>query len=183
MNISPQQANAALAEAHRTVDRSKILYGYQQKTPQFIIWGLVWFVGYLMSYFLPSKQGWSWLILDTLGAIASFWVAQRNQRQHGRRDDWRLFAVGITLCAFIVLTFQILTPHSSKQITSFIPLLFGTLYVLVGIWVGLRLVVAGIAIMGLTLVAYFWIDNYFNIWMAVVGGGALVATGLWLRRV
>lgn len=183
MNMSPQQANAALADAHQTVERSRILYGYQQRTPYFIVWGLVWFVAYSMSHFLPSKQGSIWLVLDMLGASASFWIARRNQRQHGHRDDWRWLAVGATLCAFIIFTFQILTPHSSKQIASYIPLLFGTIYVVVGIWYGPRLIVAGVAIMGLSLIGYFWIDTYFNLWMAVLGGGALVGTGLWLRRV
>jgi hypothetical protein len=34
----------------------------------------------------------------------------------------------------------------------------------------------------LTLFGYVTLASHFYLWMAVVGGGALVLAGLWLRR-
>ena len=33
----------------------------------------------------------------------------------------------------------------------------------------------------LTVGGYFWLAPYFMLWMAGVGGGALILGGLWLR--
>ena len=38
-----------------------------------------------------------------------------------------------------------------------------------------------VAIAVLTLVGFFWLPQLFLLWMAVVGGGALIFAGLWLR--
>ena len=57
-----------------------------------------------------------------------------------------------------------------------------TAYVLGGLWLGLRLAVAGIVLGLLTLLGYFLLRDYFLLWMAVVGSGALLIAGLWLKR-
>ena len=51
-----------------------------------------------------------------------------------------------------------------------------------GLWLGLRLVVAGTVLGLLTLGGYFLLRDYFLLWMAVVGSGALLLAGVWLRR-
>lgn len=33
------------------------------------------------------------------------------------------------------------------------------------------------------MAGYELLQEHFNLWMALVGGGALVSTGLWFRRV
>jgi hypothetical protein len=33
-----------------------------------------------------------------------------------------------------------------------------------------------------TQVAYFYLREYFFHWMALVGGGSLLLTGLWMRK-
>jgi hypothetical protein len=43
------------------------------------------------------------------------------------------------------------------------------------------LTVTGIGMAALTLVGYYLFPAYFFFWMAVVGGGALMLAGLWLR--
>ena len=52
-----------------------------------------------------------------------------------------------------------------------------------GIWRGLRFRYAGIAVGALTLGGWFWLPEYFLLWMAAVGGGSLILVGLWLRKV
>jgi hypothetical protein len=47
----------------------------------------------------------------------------------------------------------------------------------------LRFLYAGIALGALTLIGWFWLPHYFLPWMAAVGGGALILTGFWLRKV
>jgi hypothetical protein len=48
---------------------------------------------------------------------------------------------------------------------------------------GTRYVVSGIAVAALTLAGFFLLKQHFLLWMAAVGGGAMILAGLWLRRV
>jgi len=68
------------------------------------------------------------------------------------------------------------------QIGALIPLLFAWIYIVMGVWMGWRFALAGVALGALTLGGFFLIHQHFLLWMAFVGGGTLVATGLWLRR-
>jgi hypothetical protein len=96
---------------------------------------------------------------------------------------WRIAGMGFSLCVFFAATFAVMAPLSGKQVSSFITLTVALAYVLVGLWAGLRWIVAGVAVAALTLFAYFVVPAYFNTWMGLVGGGVLVVTGYWLRRV
>lgn len=99
------------------------------------------------------------------------------------KDGWRyLAAVGSTV-AFMLLTYAIMQPRDSAQLGAFPALLVSFLYVLAGIWKGARWTVVGIVVAGLTMAGYELLQEHFNLWMALVGGGTLVCTGLWFRRV
>ena len=63
------------------------------------------------------------------------------------------------------------------------PLVVAMFYALLGVWKGVRFLVAGAALAALTLGGMFWLPQYFLLWMAAVGGGSLVLVGLWLRKV
>jgi hypothetical protein len=57
-------------------------------------------------------------------------------------------------------------------------------YCLIGIWVrGARMLMAGMTLAALTLFGFFFLKQYFALWMAVVGGGGLVLGGFWLKSV
>jgi DNA-binding MarR family transcriptional regulator len=63
------------------------------------------------------------------------------------------------------------------------PLLVALWYALLGIWRrGMRMALLGLVLGLLTVAGYFWLAQYFLLWMAVVGGGALILGGFWLRR-
>ncbi len=53
---------------------------------------------------------------------------------------------------------------------------------MVGLWLGPGFLVIGLGITVLTLIGYFFVGAYFELWMAFVNGGGLVLGGLWMRR-
>ena len=89
----------------------------------------------------------------------------------------------LTAFIFIAATLAVMAPVSGRQVGAFIPLVVAASYALAGIWCGSRFIVAGAAIAGLTLAGFFLLPAHFNLWMAAVGGGALLLAGLWLRSV
>ncbi len=47
---------------------------------------------------------------------------------------------------------------------------------------GISFYPAGRLLAAATLGAYFFLKDFFFVWMAVAGGGSLLLTGLWMRN-
>lgn len=179
MTISPQDAAAALRDIEDTQGRSATLRDYEHAAPHFLIWGIIWAVGYGLSDFFPTHGYAFWTILVPVGLAAGAFV----QRGNTRAKAWRYGAAVLAIFAFFYATFWIMAPVSSRQVAAFIPLFVALMYVLRGIWTGLRYVVAGIMTAVLTLTGFWLLTTHFLLWMAAVGGAALILAGLWMRRV
>jgi len=182
MTISKEQAKSALQDLQQVGDRSATLYKYTRISPHLILWGCVWMSGYGLSDAFPSQTGLIWLIANSIGAAISIYLARAWFRGIGQAN-WRVGYAILSILTFTVATVAILPPHAGRQIAAFIPMVIATTYVLVGIWHGRRLVILGTLTGALTLLGYFLLYSHFNLWMAVVGGGALVLAGAWLKRV
>ena len=55
-------------------------------------------------------------------------------------------------------------------------------YVVGGLWLGRFFVWLGLGVTAVTLVSLFALPDYFWIVMAVIGGGAMLLSGLHMRR-
>ncbi|HET7214347.1 MAG TPA: hypothetical protein VFL79_12205 [Terriglobia bacterium] len=184
MSMTNSNAARSLDEIQRAQRRSAAAYSYQKASPHLIVWGVIWVAGYSTTYFRPQANAAVWLILVLLGVTADFWIGLRaateNSHAHGRRFAASLLAAFL----FFVALFTIMPPRSGSQVGAIIPIFFGLCYAIAGIWKqGLRFVLLGLAVGVLTVAGYFWLAQFFLLWMAAVGGGALILGGLWLRRV
>jgi hypothetical protein len=183
MSMPNQQAAESLHEIEHTVRRSAAAYGYQKASPHLIQWGVVWMAGYSLTYVRPQ---WSavWPVLVLLGIAGDFGIARYTRSKGSLTSDWRFASTALALFLFFVALFAIMPPRSGAQAGAFFPIFVGLCYAIVGIWKrAARMVLVGLAVGVLTVGGYFWLPQYFLPWMAVVGGGALILGGLWLRRV
>jgi len=178
MTIPPHEAAQALAAVERTQSRSATLRGYRGAAPHLILWGILWAIGYGLTDFFPARAGAVWTVIVLVGTSASLAGFLRQSRV----EAGRYLTVTIALAAFCLATFAVFKPADPRPIAAFIPLLIATAYVIGGLWLGARFVVAGLAVAALTLAGFFLLPAHFLLWMAGIGGGALVLTGLWLRR-
>ena len=183
--IGFEEARQALNTVQAATQRGTMLYRYRQASPHFILWGLVWALGYGMSDLWPAHAGWIWLGLDATGVMASMLItrADRARRDASQATTWRIAGLGLTLLVFFVAAFWVMAPQTGRQVSTFITLTVALAYTVVGLWAGPRWIMAGVAVCALSLIAYFHVPVYFNTWMGLVGGGALVLSGVWLRRV
>lgn len=179
MVLSPQDAAGALREIETAQARSATLHGYARSSPQLLLWGVLWMIGYGLNDLFPRHGGAIWAAIVPIGLIAGF-VALRRA---GSGAGWRYGAVALTLVAFFCAAFFILRPIHDRQIAALIPLAVGTAYVMAGIWRGPRYVITGIAVAALTLAGFFLVTEHFFLWMAAVGGASLIMAGIWLKRV
>jgi hypothetical protein len=72
---------------------------------------------------------------------------------------------------------------TGRQVGAFIPLVVAASYAVVGLWQGLRFIMAGMVFAGLTLAGFFLLPAHSAPWMAGVGGGALILAGCWFPEV
>lgn len=179
MTLSPHDAAAALRDIDAAQARSAALREYQRAAPHFIIWGILWAVGYGLSDLFPAEVNAIWAVIVPIGIVAGV-VAMRGSRG---ASGWRYAVAMVAILAFFAASAFVLAPVSGRQVAALIPLFVALMYVLRGIWAGARYIVAGIAVAVLTLAGFFLLREHFALWMAAVGGGALILGGLWLRRV
>jgi hypothetical protein len=185
MPLSPNEAADALRDISQTEQRSSNAYGYASASPYFILWGLVWMIGYGATDLAPRQAGLVWLVADAVGFLASFYLGWRGKLSASAGvkalKTWRVVATALAIAGFVTATFLVLPPTRSEQTGAFIPLLFAFLYAIFGIWGGVRILITGVALAALTLGGFFYLHQHFMLWMGFVGGGGLILGGIWLR--
>jgi hypothetical protein len=193
MTLSINQAADSLREIEKTGHRSASAYGYAKSSPHLILWGVIWFAGYLQTaIFVPAHLGHLigpvWLGLDVLGFAGTAVIGYHQDRGQAADSEARLrgrrFAGSFAIIVlFILSSFAVIGHVSAVQQAAFWPLVVAMFYAIMGLWSGKRFLVTGLALTALTLVGFFWLRESFYYWMAVIGGGALVLAGLWFRKV
>jgi len=180
--IDAKEAASALSDIvsiARRVRRSRI---YKITSLMLILWGGVSCVGYLLTYFSPSTAYYTWLAVYVVGIAGSIVIATVQRRQSGiRMVDLRMSTAAALFIVFGLFT-CLLGHFGPRELSTFWPIYFMLAYVLVGLWTGLAFVVIGLSIAVLTLIGYFFVGAWFDLWMAVVSGGGLMLGGLWMRR-
>ncbi|MEQ1755839.1 MAG: hypothetical protein ABL973_17085 [Micropepsaceae bacterium] len=185
MPISPEEASKTLEEIDRTGDYSRELHVYREASPHFLIWGLVWAFGYAVTDYAPEYRNLTWGAGIAVGALGSIILASR-QSQGGSRAragfTWRYAAISAGFAAFFGVMSSVLTLEP-RQVDAFVPLVFAGAYLFAGLWAGLRFSLCGVVLAVAVLVGYYNAGPHFSLWMAFAGGGVLMLTSFWLRRV
>lgn len=191
MTITPEQAAAALRDIDDTSARSRRLSAYAQGSPYFFLWGIIWIVGYLATAIVPASANTAWLILWAVGLGGGVLIGRRRARLAGgdaqdaasrKRFNRRLLTSWLVLIVFWMATYAILQPREGNQFSAFPALLMGAAYAFVGvIWLP-RYLPVGLIVMAATVFGYFYLASWFAYWLALVGGGGLLLTGVWLRK-
>lgn len=187
MSLSSKEAAESLSDVEQAARRSALAFGYRKASPFFFLWGVIWFLGYGGDDLFPATSGYRWLALLIAAAIASFFIVRcyddRGQSKNRMKIGLRITALIAISYFFIVATYSIFSPLRGIQQGAFVPLLVGAVYACMGLWLGVRFVVAGVLLAGLALGGFFYLHEHFALWMAFAGSGALILAGFWLRTV
>jgi len=209
MEISSEEARESLAQAQDAAARTRKLLACRGADALFVVWGLVWFLGYLGTEFAPrllalTKGGevrgetvfWTvnglWLALIALGTAVSAAVWKRRsptKTDGGARFGWfwLLLYVYVNFWIFLLWPFiKVEGPVESVRFWRHMGAIGATVpmfaYVVMGLWLDHFMIWIGLAITGLTVLGLFLVPAWFWIWMAVMGGGSLVSTGFLIRN-
>ncbi|WP_165190912.1 hypothetical protein [Caulobacter soli] len=183
MGISKSEAASALTDIERTAGRGRLLKGYHVAGPILMAWGVIWAIGYSGMGLLPPER-WSliWLPLDVLGVVATLLLSRGGKSGARTSQAWKIWASVLAIMAFMIATYVVFQPTSVEPAIVYPGLMTGLVYAGVGIAFAPRYLWIGGAVFIATLVGYFAFQPWLAFWMAAVGGGGLIAGGLWLRR-
>jgi hypothetical protein len=181
MPVSPEQASEALDLVADVQARSKTLYGYWRGAPHLILWGVLWMMGFGLADVFPSHVTIIWSVVTPVGIAAGIVIDRYRDDERASRD-WKYAIIMLAFAAFFFAAFAVMKPHDPNQASAFICLVVALIYVLMGLWFGVRYIAGGMLIAALTLAGFFLLHSHFSLWMASIGGSALIFTGLWLRK-
>lgn len=168
-------AAAALAEVQGARRRSAELRGYSHAGKHLVAWGLVWLVGNLSVQFAPAAAVWVWGAAVVL--VVSFQLLSAGKRRGG----WRVLATVGTGLGFYAAASALLGVQPWLQ-SAFASLIVAAIYVGLGIWIGARFAWIGLLLAAIILTARFAFPAWLPLALGAGGGGALILSGLWLRR-
>lgn len=181
--IDSQQASEALNDINDVVRRLRQSRIYNVASLMLIMWGVLVFAGYLLSYLAPPHAGYGWLAVYVLGTAGSIIISPFNRARTGIRTlDLRMLAAFLLFIAFGIFVSVWLGHFTPRQMGTFWPIYFMLAYTIVGLWAGWMFAAIGLSITALTLIGYFFLGAAFDLWMAFVDGGGLILGGLWMRR-
>lgn len=189
--MKPEEALEQIAYMRRLVDDSRVkLSGFG---PYFILWGVLWIVGYLGALWFPGgMRDYVWPAVYLIGLGASFWPALRRGAGSGspapalfKKLSWLSL---VLLVGFLALPFIFFAnpnhPYQPSQhtVNAYYPFVIGLIYVAQGIFYGRAIVATGAWLMVAGVVSLWMPWPLQNQFLALAGGGSLILTGLVLRR-
>jgi hypothetical protein len=196
MEVSKNEARESLAEIERIVDLTRRSIGRGCAAPLLILWGIIWVIGYSGTQFYPRYAGFLWLGLITIGSAFSWVAGVRFQTPVRSPSDAKIGFFWLILFGYAIVWLFLLGgnslpkgeewlrrhPLQSQQISAYFATIPMFAYVVGGLWLGRFFIYLGLIVTALTLVGYMFLPDWFNLWMAITGGGSLIIAGLFIRK-
>jgi hypothetical protein len=180
-SMDPREAASALSDINEIARRVRQSTIYRLASLMLIMWGVLTFAGYLVTWLSPRSATYAWTAVYIAGVAGTIAISAFNRRRSGIRTfDYRMLAAFLLFIAFGMFCCW-LGHFGSRQLGTFWTMNFMLAYTIAGLWVGRAFVAIGLGIIALTLVGYFLIGE-FDLWMAFVNGGGLILGGFWMRR-
>ena len=186
MNISPNEAEEALADIKRMSQKTRQSISGSGAHIFLIATGIVWLVGFLATQFLTGEiVAYIWTGMSLLGsALAILYGARIGPRVRGPSTAASAKRAGIfwlLLVFYGIAVIAIARPTDGKQLTMFIILFIMIGQLSMGLLLSFSSVWWALPITALALVGYFLLPNIFYLWMAILGGGGMIALALYIR--
>jgi hypothetical protein len=178
MSISRREAEASLAEIEQTSRLSRKLSS-QVGPPLLILWGIIWMAGFSVQQFEPRFSNLAWGILDLGGGLLTWGIARRKSVVKSPHHT-RTFAALLILFAYAFLWAWLLAPFNRSHLGAYIVAVVMCAYVMGGLWLGRFFIYLGLGVTLVVIIGALWIQHFESLWLALAGGGALVATGAYL---
>jgi hypothetical protein len=190
MDISKEEARNSLDQIQSMAIRTRQTIAASEDSGVLIMWGLIWIAAFLGSHYFSAWAGYIWMTLAGIGCVVTLvvsWYQFRTAKlikiPAAEKIGWRLFWFWSLLLVYIFIWLCILRPYRGIQVNAFICTAIMFAYIVMGLWFrGYYMLWLGLFVTCITLVGLYLIPvTYYCVWMAPTGGGAFLATGLYIR--
>jgi hypothetical protein len=184
MDITPSEAEKTLASIRQTEDQMRRALNASGGGYQMLIWGVIMLVGYTLNQFadrIPiAVVAGIWIAMSILGNAVSVAASIRMARKFQSPVGARIGAMLPIFLLFGAVGAFFVHPAGPREINLLIYLLVMLWLAMMGLWVKPSLLWISLAFSGLMLFGYWVLPDYFFLWLAIVGGGAMIGSGLFL---
>lgn len=186
MNISPNEAEEALATIQQTMQKTHRAYATSGSYIYLLVTGVIWLIGFLATQFLTGAiVPTIWISMSVLGSIVSIvlgvQIGKRYRAPSASVYGKRTILFWILIVLFGVAIIVVARPSDGKQVTVLIILLamigqqaMGLLFSFSGYWWPLP-------IAAMVLVGYYLLPEFFYLWLAILGGGGMITLALYIH--
>lgn len=195
MDISKQEAQGALDDIARISAKTQRALSNGPSPAILMLWGGVWALGNAATHFAPTKVGLIWTVVGTLGFIGTSLLKARFAKQVTKTDgtaDPNMSKIGwfwAILFGYAILWAWILYPgrdhnftSGSQHLSAFLATIPMFAYTVGGLWFGRFWLWLGLAVTAITIIGLCFVPDYFWLWMAAFGGGALFLSGMYMKK-
>ncbi|MHC4624168.1 MAG: hypothetical protein ACYS4W_09735 [Planctomycetota bacterium] len=190
MDISRKEARDCLNQIQTVVNHTQRAIASDYVSPLLILWGVIFVAAYMGTHFFVAWAFHIWMVLDAIGVIGTFLIC-RQQLHSGsptkvspaEKLGWRMFCFWTLLFVYIFIWLNIMAPVRAVQMNAFMVTAIMFASVAKGLWLRSSFLVwFGLAVTAITLFGFYLVPrSYYCLWMAVMAGGAFLASGLYLR--
>jgi len=182
-SVSPREALDALEAVREVERRTRGAIAAAGGGRVVTAWGLAWGIGFLATHFLDGREIlWVWLALNLAGFAATAWIVAGTTQRVRDPVGPRIGGLWLALFAYTALWIFVAAPLDGNEIGLLISsaAMFG--YVVMGLWLDRTFLWIGLSVTAASIAGFLLLPALFNLWMAFLGGGALIAAGLRIQR-
>lgn len=184
MDLTREEAESSILAIQEVMDQTRRAIARTAGPSYSILWGAIWFVGYMLSYFVEERfLGWIWIPLVLIGSAANAILGVRYGSRVRVPGSSRVYYFWLALFLYGLVWIFLANPAEGKTVSVYIVsvLMFG--FVALGLWTSRVLILVGLVVTALALVGYLLLNPYFYLWMAFLGGGTLFSSGIYMQRI
>ena len=184
MDISPSEAEKTLDSIRETEDQMRKAMNASGGGYQMLVWGVIMLIGYTLNQFADHLTtaivAGTWIVLSVIGNAVSVVMSIRMARKFHSPLGARIGAMLPIFILFGVVGAFFVHPTGPREINLLIYLLVMLWLAMVGLWGNISVLWISLIFTGLMLSGYAVLPDYFFLWLAIVGGGAMIGSGLFL---
>ena len=188
MDVSQKEARASLSTVRDVMNQTHRAIASAYANPLLILWGVLWIVAFTTTHFYLAYAFYIFMTMAVTGGVGTAvicWIFRSKapiQETTGSKLGLRVAIFWIFLCVYIPIWLILLAPFSGIQCNAFICTASMFAYIVMGLWFDNRfMIVLGLVLTAMTLVGFYVLRDFYCLWMAFVGGGSLLGTGLYIR--
>jgi len=187
MNVSEDNARELLAKVKEVMGQTHRSIASAYSNPLLTLWGVLWIIAFTAAYFYPDHDFHIFMAMVAAGGVGTAVIRQvfRSKipiQDTSSRIGWRIALLWILLYIYVVIWLFLLAPFNSLQCNAVISTAAMFAFAVIGLWFeSYFMVLLGLAVTVATLAGFYLLTDYYHLWMAVTGGGAMLGTGLYIR--